>query len=195
MKSLNDKDYILMGLPERFKDVNWTFMQKHNLAGHFEKYLKNLSLARQQGVGCFIGGIPSSGKSYSAAVIAKAFRQNFYSVQWLDAIEGFQLLSWNREFPDPEYGNWMTRVMAVDLLIVDNFGAEKATNRTKIILDVVKKRVDTKLPSILTTTQTPNQLQQTYEGESMVFIKESMKIVELRNRIESENKKYIADTF
>lgn len=195
MKSLNEKDYALMGLPERFRDVNWAFMQKHDLAGHFEKYLRNLSLARQQGVGCFIGGIPSSGKSYSAAVIAKAFRQNLYSVQWLDAIEGYQLLSWNREFPDPEYGTWMMRSLAVDLLIIDNFGAEKATNRTRIMLDVVKKRIDNKLPTVLTTTQTPNQLSQSYDGESMAFVKDTMKIVELKTRIESENKKFISDNF
>jgi DNA replication protein DnaC len=195
MKSLNDKDYVLMGLPERFRNANWAFMQKHGLASDFEKYLRNLSLAKEQGIGCFIGGIPSSGKSYSAAVIAKAFRQNFFSVQWLDAIEGYQLLSWNRDFPDAEYGTWMTRALAVDLLIVDNFGAEKATNRTKILLDVVKRRVDLKLPTVLTTTQTPNQLSVTYDGESMAWIKDAMKVVELKKRIESENKKFIADNF
>jgi DNA replication protein DnaC len=170
-------------------------MQKHELASHFEKYLKNLALAKQQGVGCFIGGVPCSGKSYSAAVIAKAFRQNLYSVQWLDSIEAYQLLSWNREYQDPEYGTWMVRALAVDLLIIDNFGAEKATNRTKIMLEVVKRRVDAKLPTVLTTTQTPKQLQETYDGESMSFIKDAMKIVELQKRIESENKKFISDNF
>jgi len=192
---LDEKDFELMGLPGRFHDANWAFMKTHGLDHFFEKYLRNLKLARQQGVGLFIGGNPSTGKSYAAAVVAKAFRQNYFTVQWMDANEGFQLLSWNKDYPDPEFGSWQNRAGFVDLLIIDNFGAEKATNRTKILLDTVKKRCDAKLPTVLTTRQNLSQLSKTYEDESMDFLRQSMKNITLTQKIESDIKKMIEDNF
>lgn len=194
MLKLTDRDYQLMGLPRKFHDVNWAFMIKHDLAPHFEKYLKALRLAHKGGVGFFIGGLPSTGKSYSAAVIAKAFRQNELSVQWLDAIEGYDLLVWNRDYPDAEYGTWSNRALFVDLLIIDNFGAEKGANKQKVLFDLVKRRADNKLPTVLTTRLNLAGLAELY-SDTVDFIKDSMKLVALTKKIESESQAMIKDTF
>jgi DNA replication protein DnaC len=183
-----------MGLPAKFHDVNWAFMIKNDLAPHFEKYLRVLKLAHRGGIGFFIGGLTSTGKSYSAAVIAKAFRQNELSVQWLDSIEAYDLLIWNREHPDPEYGTWLTRASLVDLLIIDNFGAEKGANKQKILFDVVKRRSDNKLPTVLTTRLNLAGTAELY-SDSVDFIKDSMKLVALQKKIESESQAMIKDTF
>jgi len=194
MLKLTERDYQLMGLPTKFHDANWAFMIRHDLAPHFEKYLRALRLAHKGGIGFFIGGLPNSGKSYSAAVIAKAFRQNEFSVQWLDSIEGYNLLVYPTDYPDAEYGTWLNRALFVDLLIIDNFGAEKHGNRQKILFDVVKRRADNKLPTVLTTRLNLAGIAEVY-SDSVDFIKDSMKLVALPKKIESESQAMIKDTF
>lgn len=195
MSKISEKSLKTIGLPARFHDANWQSMKDHGLAVHFEKYIVNKKLVIDKGIGCFIGGNPSTGKSYAAAVIAKNFRHSEYSVQWLDAEEAYDLLAWNRDYPDAEYGNWQNRTAFVDLLIIDNFGAEKAANRKKILFDLLKRRVENKKPTIITTRLTPKGVAEIYE-DNCSFLMESMKFVALNQKIESPDaRNLIKDNF
>jgi DNA replication protein DnaC len=76
-------------------------------------------------------------------------------------------------------------VQTVDVLILDNFGMEKGSNKQKILVDVLKKRNESKLLTIITTRMTLKQLSDLYE-ESMDFLRYTMKDVSLAKSIKSD---------
>lgn len=144
---------------------NWDFTKgsksMYNLG---IKYLENFEKAKENGLGLLIHGNPGSGKSYLSFAIANGLLQKQIPTICI-SING--LLERIRE----TYSRWGTEgeteilksLSNADLLVLDDLGVEQSTDWSVTkIYNIIDSRYRNKLPLIVTTNFSIDELKEMY---------------------------------
>lgn len=95
------------------------------------------------------------GKSHAATAAVRPRFGAGASVEWTPVGEMLDRLDWRR----PDSHQWLDRLMAVDLLVVDDLGTERANEWTgERVYSVVNRRWLDGLPVVATTNLEPSEL-------------------------------------
>lgn len=125
-----------------------------------ENYTRHWHDMRQKGLGLLLWGPPGSGKSFAAACIANAFIASREPFPPRVIMTDFgTILRQNLAAPPQQRQEDTARLLDTDLLILDDFGAERWTDFTQEqIYHVVNGRYVRRAPLIVTTNMTLQQL-------------------------------------
>lgn len=176
-------------IDERFKTCNFdNFIitsENKKLFKFARYYADNFQEMKENNNGLLLFGRPGSGKSYLSFCIANALLEKYVSVI---AITSNALLQKIRElstFGNIELNNFYRNLNQVSLLILDDLGAEAASEYNKAkIYEVIDGRYRANKPIIITTNLNPADFKRkitSEDGVSRTFdrIQEMCEIVEM----------------
>ena len=139
---------------QAFKDIpaqNWKF-ENVPTSPQLEKlkhYVTKWEQMKEKNMGVLLFGNVGTGKSYAAGCVANALIEKFQSVAFVgisDVVNRMQ-----GKYGD-EREKYIKSLIRVDLLILDDLGAERSTSFGKEqIFDIINKRILSKKPMIITT--------------------------------------------
>lgn len=112
-------------------------------------YINKMWEAYKQGLGLLFFGPPKTGKSGFASVIAKHALNRGYSVLFKRSSDIISKLINEENFDTKE--SYSQRFTSVDFLIIDDIQPSKNENRFSMLYDIIKRREDWSLPTIITT--------------------------------------------
>ncbi|MCH5271909.1 MAG: ATP-binding protein, partial [Lachnospiraceae bacterium] len=138
---------------------HWTFGNDNGNCPQIEKahfYVENWETMRSENIGYLLWGNVGTGKSYFAGCIANALMEQEIPV----CMTNFATIL-NDLFTSAEGRNeYITRLCAYPLLILDDFGMERGTEYgLEQVYNVVDSRYRSNKPLIVTTNLTLEQLQ------------------------------------
>ncbi|RAI82538.1 hypothetical protein BFS35_002290 [Macrococcoides goetzii] len=105
-------------------------------------YVQNFSKTKSEVQNLLIIGGTGTGKSYLAYCIAEAIKNKGYTVLYVDIVELLALLrsTFNKSTNQTEY-DYMNLIAEVDLLVLDDVGANKKTEwANEKLFDITNKR-------------------------------------------------------
>lgn len=140
-------------MDERMKGIDFTtYKQTEDNAKVFaiaKKYVSNFEQMKQKGQGIMFYGGVGTGKSYTAAAIANELLKSLRPVVMTSFI---RLLEELRKFKDETADMYKDGLNSADLLVIDDFGAERGTDfALENVYDIIDSRYRSGKPIILTT--------------------------------------------
>ncbi len=163
------------GFPERFStktlaDLRWSDLSPSSLGETIQSFTGNLETAWQDGVGLVLFGNAGTGKTHVAVGIGKLACARAYSLTFVTVADWLETL---RSSYDGGHAGKIADQQSKNLhecewLILDDLGLESETPwvREKIY-QVINRRWLGKLPTIVTTNRSPEDLSRRY-GEGVV---------------------------
>lgn len=109
----------------------------------------------------FLYGVPGCGKTMLSVLIGREYLQMGKTVAFQDVVSLLADLqaTFNDKSKAGQYWQIMERCKRVDLLILDDMGAEKMSEWTvKMMQEVINARYNAKKPLIMTSNYTPDEL-------------------------------------
>lgn len=100
-------------------------------------------------------GKPGTGKSHLAIAVCMAIMAGGYTAMYLNALDAIRLIrgTWRRDSGATE-ADVMHELASVDLLVLDEVGAQYGTEGEQVILfDIINRRYQDQMPMILLTNQ------------------------------------------
>lgn len=152
------KEYRRVGFPES-EMSNWTFANadgtnKKNMDA-MKRYVENFADFRKQGKGLLLFGTVGTGKTYAAACVANALIDKGYPALVTNFARIANTVSGMFEGKQEYYD----RLNRFPLLALDDLSAERKTEyMQEIVFNVVDSRYRAKLPLIVTTNLTWQEL-------------------------------------
>ena len=154
--------YIEMLRAEAFETIPgglWTFENAAPVTESLcktKKYLEKWERFQRESIGLILIGAPGTGKTYAAACIANVLLDKGNRVVFVrvsDVVNHLQCC----------YGDdrdkYFKRLMSPELLILDDFGAERNTPfAQECVLDVIERRIYTGRSMVITTNIPPLEL-------------------------------------
>lgn len=136
-KGIKDEAYLTYTFDKSEADI--TFAKRY--CDEFEKY-------KSENIGMQLMGECGCGKTYIAACIANELTDKNYSVLMANVLWILQRAS----FKNPDADSFLQSLQGYDLLIIDDFGAQRGTEYTsEQIYNVVDMRYRARKPLIITT--------------------------------------------
>lgn len=135
-----------------------------NLFNIAQRYCKNFSEVKKNGLGFIIYGPPGNGKTYTANCIANNLLNKEYTVICVSVNALLERIkktysTWGKEGEDTVL-NGLTNA---DLLVLDDLGTEQESNwTTSKIYNIIDSRYRNGLPLIITTNYTMEHLKEKY---------------------------------
>lgn len=108
-----------------------------------------------EGATMVFSGKPGTGKSHLAIAVCMAIMAGGYTAMYLNAMDAIRLVrsTWKRESGRSEE-DVMRDLSSVDLLVLDEVGAQYGTEGEQVILfDIINRRYQDQMPMILLTNQ------------------------------------------
>lgn len=108
-----------------------------------------------EGATVVFSGKPGTGKSHLAIAICMAIMANGYTAMYLNALDAIRLIrgTWRRDAETSE-SEVMRSLSDVDLLVLDEVGAQYGTDGEQVILfDIINRRYQDQMPMLLLTNQ------------------------------------------
>jgi len=157
-------DWVLlrMNVPERLWGASYQFMTK-DLKRPILRYVGSIRQMLQRGVGFWLFGGASTGKTCAGIVLLKAGWERGYVGYYTTVKELRQSLKENADFDSSE--SVMSRVRAVDILVIDDLAEDDYKNFTFGISDVehlLKSRSSRGKTTVLSTRLGPSDLSVDY---------------------------------
>lgn len=113
------------------------------------RYVEKFDELLEKNQGLLLWGDVGSGKTFAAACIANALLSKRVSVVMTSFVK---LLEYFQSAKDSEETDWMRRISRVQLLVLDDLGAERGTEYAlEKVYNVIDSRYRAGLPMILTT--------------------------------------------
>lgn len=144
-------------------------------------YLKSLAELKQKGIGILFGGPPGPGKTTAAVIILKYLARAGWDV-WMtslgEVVENIQK-SWN-EKDEEAHAAFLEKCRTVTFLLIDDLGKEHAgpTGFSATVFDnLIRYRVQHRLPTFFTTNLTRNQIKHRYGDALLSLIEGKCQVV------------------
>lgn len=120
-----------------------------------EEFAIEFSDRKAEGATAVFSGKPGTGKSHLAIAVCMAIMARGYTAMYLNALDAIRLIrsTWKRESERLE-SEVMNDLATVDLLVLDEVGAQYGTEGEQVILfDIINRRYQDQMPMILLTNQ------------------------------------------
>lgn len=147
---VNKKRVNRAEIPTSFHNTSLKEIDDNEVNKKVNMYVNNLWKAYNRGVGLIFYGPPLTGKSSLASIVLKNAIEWGFTSLFKDADSIIQSTINDDEFSDGEL--YKKRFLKVDFLVIDDIQPSKNENRFSMIYNVIKKRSDWTLPTILTTS-------------------------------------------
>jgi DNA replication protein DnaC len=172
-RPLVESDLIRIGMGNRFWDAS---MDKIPDGADYKKivkkYIDNIVRNVEDGVGLLFHGDLRGGKTSASVIIAKSIVEHKGSAFFSRADELVRDIMERKRFDETQTVDVRTR--AVDMLVIDDLGAENKFDYGKSIIErVIRHRYDHKRPIIFTTNIKATKMEEFY-GEGIWTVVQSM---------------------
>jgi DNA replication protein DnaC len=160
---------ISRSLPARFQHLAWdrapiSQLDRRNLKAA-RAWLRNLGHNIAEGKGLWIAGDVGTGKTSLAMLIAKEVQQAGYTVSIYRSEGLFSAIRATYDSATTTYSEFVEQISAVDLLFIDDFGAEQQREWVLHQLDyILGIRWDEQKPLLITTNLLPDDLRTALPG-------------------------------
>lgn len=180
-RDLHPDDMRRMGVGKRFWHVSVDQIpETAHYRKELDRYLQNLEENVRSGVGMMFYGDYRKGKTSSAVILAKAvvaYGGTSYFIRSDDLVSS---VLEKKEFDQDQ--TVMQRLDTVDLLVVDDLGAEhtgKSHFNVALLEKIVRYRYDNRKALVLTVNLSPKNLVEVYGEGTLKVIKSMMRVVEV----------------
>ncbi len=137
---------------------HWTFENDNGKCPQIEKahfYVEHWETMRSENIGYLLWGNVGTGKSYFAGCVANALMEQEIPV----CMTNFATILNNLFYGAENRNEYVLKLCAYPLLIIDDFGMERGTEYgLEQVYNVIDSRYISKKPLIATTNLTPEQL-------------------------------------
>lgn len=148
------------GIPERFRNRTFenfkvTSKPMNTAKMIAEEFAETFPDRYAEGATYVFSGKPGTGKSHLAIAAAMSVMSRGYSALYLNALDAIRLIrsTWKRDSERSE-SEVMRDLAGVDLLVLDEVGAQYGTEGEQVILfDIINRRYQDQNPMILLTNQ------------------------------------------
>lgn len=148
------------GIPFRFRSrsfANFTAetKEKADCLRIAEAFAESFKERYAEGTTAVFSGKPGTGKSHLAIAVCMAIMSSGYTAMYLNALDAIRLVraTWKRDGGRSE-DEVMRDLASVDLLVLDEVGAQYGTEGEQVILfDIINRRYQDQMPMILLTNQ------------------------------------------
>ncbi|WP_315115812.1 ATP-binding protein [uncultured Clostridium sp.] len=132
------------------------------------EYIEKFHHMKNKNQGMLIYGEPGNGKTYFSSCIANALMDRSIPVIAVGAIGLTERISQSkRTWGDEGVFTVLNSLENADLLIIDDLGAEEDNKWTRaMIYQVIEKRNSSRLPAIITTNISINELKERYNDRT-----------------------------
>lgn len=148
------------GIPLRFRSRSFDNFEAgtkeqsdcFNVAEAFAELFKD---RYAEGTTAVFSGKPGTGKSHLAIAVCMSVMAQGYTAMYLNALDAIRLVraTWRRDGGRSE-AEVMNDLASVDLLVLDEVGAQYGTEGEQVILfDIINRRYQDQMPMILLTNQ------------------------------------------
>lgn len=153
----------------------WTFENDNGSTSamkYARRYVEEWNKVKEEGIGLLLWGGVGTGKTYMAACIANALIEQEQRVLMTD----FAAISNISVFDSEEY---MNSLSSYDLLIIDDYGAERNSQfALQNVFDVINRWSESGKPLIITTNHELNTIRN-YDSEDMIRARINDRILEM----------------
>lgn len=148
------------GIPLRFRSRSFDNFEaetkeKADCLRIAEAFAESFKDRCAEGTTAVFSGKPGTGKSHLAIAVCMAVMAKGYTAMYLNALDAIRLVraTWKRDGGRSE-AEVMNDLASVDLLVLDEVGAQYGTEGEQVILfDIINRRYQDKMPMILLTNQ------------------------------------------
>lgn len=148
------------GIPLRFRSRSFDNFAADtkpmaDCLGVAEEFAQDFADHRAEGSTVVFSGKPGTGKSHLAIAVCMAIMARGYTAMYLNALDAIRLVrsTWGRDSERRE-SDVMNDLATVDLLVLDEVGAQYGTEGEQVILfDIINRRYQDQMPMILLTNQ------------------------------------------
>jgi DNA replication protein DnaC len=141
-----------------------------------KKYITQVDLMASRGIGMYLWGNNSRGKTYSACALLKAIHQSGYSVYCVMA-DQLRSIYIDRQMFDPEM-TIVQRVEQVEVLLIEDLGKEytgKGSGWAELCFEnLLRKRTRELKPTFITTNLSPKDFGERYKESAQAICLEGM---------------------
>lgn len=152
-------------------DVNFESLQKDDYnrknIDFCKKYAESFDKMLKDGKGLLMWGNTGTGKSCAATAIANRVRQLGFSALTVSFVEIIpDLVNGNNSESD----STIRQLIHTDLVVLDDFDAELCKESTlERLYDLIDERYQKKLPIIITTKLTPNEMDNAIGASAQIY--------------------------
>lgn len=137
----------LANIPEHYRSAEIETVESPDARKIGMNYIRNFKKMGRTGL--LLYGDVGTGKTYLAACIANVLLNKGISVKWLTSM---QIVERGSFFNESEYAEYTHSITALDLLIIDDLGAERGTEfALERVHSLVNTRISSNKPIIVTT--------------------------------------------
>lgn len=148
------------GIPLRFRSRSFASFEAGSKAKTdclmvAKEFAESFSNRLAEGATVVFSGKPGTGKSHLAIAVCMAIMAGGYTAMYLNALDAIRLVrsTWRRD-SGPSESEVMRDLAGVDLLVLDEVGAQYGTEGEQVILfDIINRRYQDEMPMILLTNQ------------------------------------------
>lgn len=141
----------LLVLPERYVEAKFDYEPKSPLGKLILDYTSNFDKYRAEGLAPALFGKAGGGKTYGAAVISRILVHKDIPVYWANTVTEINGILDLRDFRASKYFATKQRLLATDVLVLDDFGQLQEYPRIReLFFEIVDYRYAWKKPTIFT---------------------------------------------
>lgn len=146
------------------------------------KYLNQVDVMVSRGIGMYLWGNNSRGKTYTACALLKAIHQSGYSAYCVMA-DQLRSIYIDRSMFDPEM-SVVQRVEQVEILLIEDLGKEytgKGSGWAELCFEnLLRKRTRELKPTFITTNLSPRDFGDRYKESAQAICLENMIAVQVK---------------
>lgn len=167
------------GIPERYWIASLLPIEDSPYKENLKRYLSKVHIYVEKGRGLFLHGDFETGKTFAAVAIGKEVLRRGGTIYFLKARDILRVVYDGEETED---GSNLIRnqIKKVDLLILDDLGAEGFDPKKfggAELEGIIRDRYDARCPIIVTSNQSPKQLEEKYTKAFVNIVKRTVDVL------------------
>lgn len=138
----------VLPVPRRYQEAEYSELQTKSLATVVRSYGREFWSAAEQGVAPLFAGTAGVGKTYAAAVLAKAIHGMRIPVAWCDCAQ--ELVWIDREAFSPAVAARVQVLKTTPFVVMDDFTQFQDGRQLNTLIEIGSARYNAKLPTLWT---------------------------------------------